>query len=155
MRTTKHRIKRILNKISVYILILSLINCLFIGCYSSQPVNKEIFFSEIAAEPMDEFAIITFNDERIEIKWDTFQVIRDTLYADGLKEESIFLKPVDVKIALADIKYVEIDEYDELATGICVIGSAGLILLIVAAIAAANSIDKTPKKCRIEGFNDK
>ena len=53
---------------------------------------------------------------------------------------------IDVKLALAEIKYVEIDEYDELATAACLIGSVGLISLIIGAIA---SVDKTPPKCEV------
>ena len=126
-----------MNKIFFYLLIFSFLN--FVGCYSSRAVDKEIYFSEMATESMDDFTIITIRDETIEIKWNTFQIMQDTLYATGLKEESIFVKPVDVKIALTDIKYVEIDEPDDLATTGCVVGIGALVILVIIVIAMASS----------------
>lgn len=137
-----------MKKICVHLIIFSLFNSLLTGCYSSKLVQKETFFSQNNNKSMDDnFTIITVRDERFQIKHDTFQIIRDTLFADGIKEESLHLIHTKVNVALDDIKYIEIDEQDKLATTVCIIGSAGLFL-IIASLATA---DKSAKSC---SYND-
>ena len=141
-----------MKKICVHLIIFSLFNSLLTGCYSSKLVQKETFFSQNNNKSMDDnFTIITVRDERFQIKHDTFQIIRDTLFADGIKEESLHLIHTKVNVALDDIKYIEIDELDGLATTGCVIGSAGLILLIVGLVSMGNSLNNSAKSC---SYND-
>ena len=148
MKRNKCRKITVPKKICIHLIIFSLFNSLFIGCYSSKQVQKEAFFSHIDSKPMDDdFIIITVMDERFQIKHDAFQIIRDTLFADGIKEESLHLIHTKVNVALDDIKYIEIDELDGTATTVCLIGSAGLFLII----ASMSTVDKSATSC---GYHD-
>ena len=133
-----------LKKIFLYFLIFSFLN--FVGCYSSRAVDKEILIANSDSEPIGEITIITNENKSIKIDEIIYQVIDDTLYAEGINitNVEVYGKPIDLKIALADIQYVEINELNASKTAGCVIGSASLILLIIGFIALANN---TPKSC--------
>ena len=76
----------------------------------------------------------------------TYQVVDDTLYARGINKTNtiVYGQNIDFKIALDDIKIVEIEEPNYLATAGCLIGSAGLALLLLLVIVAATY---EPKSC--------
>ncbi len=145
-------VKNIIKKISFYILIFSFLN--YTGCYSSTSVSKEILYEEDQEGLLGEITINTNEAKRIELLEGTYQVFDDTLYSRGFDKTntSVYGQSIDIKIALADIQNVEINELNASKTAGCVIGSAGLILLIIGLIAAVNSVDKTPKSCAPEGF---
>ena len=145
MQPSKDKIKKVLIKVCLYPLLFSFFN--YIGCYSSKRVGNRILYLKDRTELTSNFVVTTYHDESFEIDWNTFNVIDDTLYAKGIVQNvnTYFGQPTDVTLALADIKYIEIDEYDELATAGCVIGSAGLIIII----GAIASVDRTPKKCEV------
>lgn len=105
--------------------------------------------------PLDNMTIVTNDNNRIIIQGVTYQVIHDTLCANGLNKSNVtvYNQPIEVKIAIVDIKNIEIEEFDGLATAGCIIGSAGLVLLLIGVIAIANSFDKPANKCQYEGLN--
>ena len=138
-----------MKRFPICILIFSFLN--YIGCYTSSVSDKELFFSETSNYIVDDFIIETVDDERIKIIWDTYFTKDDTLYARGLKYGDIFSYPIDLKIALSDIKQVEVDEFNGLATAGCIIGSAGIIFFIIVAIAV---VTYEPKSCGVESLND-
>jgi hypothetical protein len=146
MGPSRDIIKKVLIKVCLYLLFFSFFN--YIGCYSSKRVGNSILHLKDRTELTSNFVVTTYDDESIEVDWDTFNVIDDTLYAKGIVQNvnTYFGQPTDVTLAISDIKYIEIDEYDEIATAGCVIGSAGLIILIIGAIA---SVDRTPRKCEV------
>ncbi|MGB5849609.1 MAG: hypothetical protein WBH40_14040 [Ignavibacteriaceae bacterium] len=141
-----------MKKICFYILIFSFLN--YIGCYSSRSVNKEILYTQDLGEP-DGTVVITMNDENvIELRKGIYEVVGDTLYVNGFKQYIDHVEPIDVKIALDDIQSVEIKERDDLASCGMIIGVSALAFFIIMTIAVANQ-DHSPKKCRIEGLEDK
>ena len=141
-----------MKKLCFYILIFSFLN--YIGCYSSRSVNKEIFYTSDLGEPAG-IVVITMNDKNvIEFRKGIYEVVGDTLYVNGFKQYIDHLKPIDVRIALDDIKYVETKERDDLASCGMIIGVSALAFFIIMTIAVANQ-DHSPKKCRIEGLEDK
>jgi len=129
---------------------------MFIGCYSSKVVGKEKFFTESSSNPINNLTIVTNEDKRIEIDEVMYQVIDDTLYAEGINKTntSVYGQPIDVKFALADIQYVEIDELNDVRTIGCIIGLTGVVVLTIGLMVAANSY-KSPKGCggTYHGFN--
>ena len=137
--------KRMIKKIFLYLLLFSFFN--YIGCYSSRVVDKDNFFSESGTDPIDDFTIQTLDDERMKIIWETYYTINDTLFAKGLIYGDLFGQPVNVKIALANIQHVEVDDPDDLATAGCVIGLTGLALFFIIGIAVATS---PPTSCGVE-----
>ena len=140
-----------MKKIFLYLLIISFLN--YIGCYSSKVMGKEKFFSGGSREPINDLVIVTNEDKRIEIHEVTFQVFDDTLYAEGVNKTNtaVYGQLIDVKIALEDIQYVEVDEFSEVKTIGCIISLTGLVVLIIGLIAAVNSFDKPAKSCEYEG----
>ncbi len=141
-------------KICFYILIFSFIN--YTGCYSSNNVSKEILYEEDQKGSMGEITIVTNEATRIELSQGTYKVMDDTLYAKGFNKTNVrvYNQVIDVKIALTDIQYAEIDELDSFATFGCVIGVAGLVLLIIGLFSASKSTEST-KGCggTYHGFN--
>ncbi len=135
-----------MKKICFYILIFSFLN--YIGCYSSRSVNKEILYTGDLGEPSGVVTIITNDEKRIDVREGIYEVVGDTLRVRGLKLNTNFVEQIDVKIALDDIQYVEIEEIDDLATTGCVIGLAAIVFFIVGVISFGNSLDKTTKKCK-------
>jgi hypothetical protein len=144
-----------MKKIFSYLLFFSFLN--YTGCYSSKVVGKEKFLSGGSKEPINNLTIVTNEDKRIEIHEVTFQVFDDTLYAEGVNKTNttVYGQLIDVKIALEDIQFVEIDEFSEAKTIGCIISLTGLVVLIIGLIAAANSFDKSSKGCggTYHGFN--
>jgi len=142
-----------MKKICFYILIFSFLN--FFGCYSSRSVNKEILYTGDLGEPAGVVTIITNDEQRIELEECIYELVGDTLYANGINKTNttVYGQPIYVKIALDDIQSVEIKEPDGWATTGCVIGVAALAVFIVLAITAANSIDNSPKSCQSGDFS--
>ncbi|MBT8387692.1 MAG: hypothetical protein KJO12_09800, partial [Ignavibacteria bacterium] len=138
-----------------YILIFSFLN--YTGCYSSNNVSKIILYEEGQEGLPGEITIITNEAKRIELSEGSYQIVDDTLYACGFDKtnSSVFGQAIDVKIAMEDIQYAEVDEIDSFATFGCVIGVAGLVLLIIGMVSAANSANEPVKKCEMEGLKDK
>jgi hypothetical protein len=143
-----------MKKVFLNCLIFSHIN--FIGCYSSRAVDKEILFSKDRTEPIDELTIITKENKIFKIDEIIYQVVDDTLYADGINKTNtdVYGQAINLRLALSDINYVEINDLNVSRTVGCVITSAGLILLIIGLIAAVSTTEKAPQKCEYEGFED-
>ena len=140
-----------MKKFSIYILIFSFLN--YVGCYSSRTVDKEILLSNNNVEPIGELTIITNDDRRIIIDEVIYQVVDDTLYAGGIDKMNTesYGRPVNLKLATNDIQYMEVNELNVTRTVGCIIGSAGLILLIIGVIAVATY---EPKSCGVKSLND-
>jgi len=127
-----------------YILIFSFLN--YIGCYSSQSVNKEILYSRDLGEPAG-IVVITMNDKNvIEVRKGIYEVVGDTLYVNGFKQYIDHLEPIDAKVALDDIQSVEIKERDDLASCGIIIGVSALALFILLAITWDTG-DKSTTSC--------
>jgi hypothetical protein len=140
-----------MKKICFYILIFSFLN--YIGCYSSRSVNKEILYTGDLGEPSGVVTIITKDEKKLVVYEGIYDLVGDTLHIAGMELHTNFKEHIDVKIALDDIQYVEIEEIDDLATTGCVIGLAAIVFFIVGVISFGNSLDKTTKKCSgPEGF---
>jgi len=140
-----------MKKICFYILIFSFLN--YVGCYSSRSINKEELYSQDLGEPAGVVTIITNDEKRIEVHEGIYEVIGDTLYASGINKANttVYGQPINIKIALGDIRSVEIKEPDGWATTGLIIGVAGLAI-IIAVISIGNSFDKSTKSCASEGF---
>ncbi len=146
MGPSKDKIKKVLIKVCLYLQLFSFFN--YIGCYSSKRVGNSILHLKDRTELTSNFIVTTYDEESFEVDWDTFNVIDDTLYAKGIVQNvnTYFGQTEDITLALAEIKYVKIDEYNATATAGCIIGSIGLLILIIGAIA---SVDRTPRKCEV------
>jgi hypothetical protein len=104
-------------------------------------------------EPSGVVTIIIKDDNKLVVDEGIYDLVGDTLHITGIELHANFKEQIDLKIALDDIKYVEIEEIDDIATPGCVIGLAALVAFIVVAITTANSFDNSPKKCAgPEGF---
>ena len=114
--------KNVLKRICLYLLIFSVF--LYTGCYSSTSVDKNLLYTDFEKKAFDDLTIVTKEDERIIIQGVTYQIINDTLYANGINKSNVIVynKPIEFKIALVDIKNIEIKEFDGLATAGCIIG---------------------------------
>jgi hypothetical protein len=125
-----------------------------VGCYSSRAVDKEILISKNIEEPLRELTIITNDDNKIIIDEITYQIVDDTLYAEGINKTNteVYGKPIDVKIALANIQQVEIDEFNEVGTIVSIISLTGISVLAIVATVQLSSF-KWPKSCKAHGFN--
>ncbi|MFC2119859.1 hypothetical protein ACFLQ4_02190 [Bacteroidota bacterium] len=140
-----------MKKLCFYILIFSFLN--YVGCYSSRSASKDILYTKDLGEPSGVVTIIIKDDKKLVVDEGIYELVGDTLHITGLKLHTNFVEQIDLKIALDDIQYVEIEEIDNFATTGCVIGLATLAIFIVLAITAANSFDNSPKKCSgPEGF---
>jgi hypothetical protein len=124
-------IKATLKKVFLYLFIFSFFN--YIGCYSSKAVDKEILISKNIEEPVGELSIITNDDQRIIIDEITYQIVDDTLYLEGidLTNTEVYGKPINLKLAVNDIQYVEIDELDVFRTVGCITASVGAVVMSV------------------------
>lgn len=144
-----------MKKICFYILIISFLN--YVGCYSSRSVNKEILYTSDLGEPAGVVTIITKDEKKLLVDEGIYELVGDTLFVNGINKTNttVYGHPIDVKIALNNIRSVEIEKPDGLATAGCVIGGvATLALFIVMAIAASSY--KAPKSCSgPEGFGFK
>ena len=130
-----------MKKICFYILIISFLN--YIGCYSSQSVNKEILYTSDLGEPAG-IVVITMNDENvIELRKGIYEIVGDTLYVYGYKQYIDHVERIDAKLALDNIQSVEIKERDDLASCGMIIGGAALALFIAGAIWAGSSHSTT------------
>ncbi len=118
-----------MKKSPIYISIFSFLN--YVGCYSSRAVDKEILISKNIEEPVGELTIITNDDNKIIIDEITYQIVDDTLNAEGINKTNteVYGKPIDVKIALADIQQVEIDDLDVFRTVGCITASVGGVVM--------------------------
>lgn len=116
-----------MKKFPIYILIFSFLN--YVGCYSSRAVDKEILLSNNNAEPIDDLTIITNDDRKIIIDEITYQIVDDTLYAEGINKTNteVYGKPINLKLATNDIQYVEIDALDVFRTVGCITASVGAV----------------------------
>ena len=124
--------------------------------------DRKIIIDEITYQIADdtlyteggELTIITNDDKKIIIDEITYQIVDDTLYAEGINKTNtkVYGKPIDVKIALADIQQVEIDEFNEVGTIVSIIGLTGISVLAIVATVQLSSF-KWPKSCKAHGFN--
>jgi hypothetical protein len=128
---------------------ISLLN--YTGCYSSRSFSQDNLSTEDFRGQVGVVVIIMNDEERIAVDEGFYEVFDDTLYANGINKSnvSVFGQPIDVKIALADIKYVEIEKPDDIATAGCLISLTGLALLIILSIAAVSSFDSSPRSCEV------
>ena len=125
-----------MKKICFYILIFSFLN--FIGFYSSQSVNKEILYTSDLGEPAGVVTIITKDEKKLLVDEGIYELFGDTLYVSGINKTNttVYGNPIDVKIALNDIRSVKIEELDGLATAGCFIGlTASVILGVIVVIS--------------------
>ena len=136
------------NKIFISFLVVAILN-LLVGCYSAKIVDKEKLHTDFDRNEIGDITIITESDERIIIRDKTFKIINDTLFAKGLfrNPDNYFITDmIDVKIDLADVKSVWIEESDHLATGMLFFLGIGLVLLIIIGISMSNQ-DYSPSSC--------
>jgi len=116
-------------KIIVWLTILSVMN--LIGCYSSTIINKDILFKENQEDKISDLTIVTNEKKKIKLQEGSYKVVGDTLYAKEIRVHTAYNEFIDIKIALTDIRYAEIDELDDLATVGMVVGLAALVMLIL------------------------
>lgn len=96
-------------------------------------------------------------DVKVVLDEGQYDLVGDTLYVNGINKTNttVYGQPIDLKIALDDIRYIEIEELDGWATTGCVIGAAAALALSLLAAIAVSSY-KSPKKCSgPEGFGFK
>ena len=135
-------------QIFISFLLVSMFN-LLVGCYSAKRVDKKIIDSDFDRSEIGDITIITESDKRIIIRDKTFKIINDTLFAYGLMRnpDNYFITDtIDVKIALADVNSLWIEESDHLATGMLFFLGIGLVLFIIIGISMSNQ-DYSPSSC--------
>ena len=117
-------------------------------------ITHQILDDNLYEDPVGELNIITNDDNKIIIDEITYQIVNDTLYAEGINKTNteVYGKPIDVKIALADIQQVEIDEFNEVGTIVSIISLTGIAVLVIVATVQLSSF-KWPKSCKAHGFN--
>ena len=141
-----------MKKTGFYILIISFLN--YDGCYSYRNVNKEILYTSDLGEPAGVVTIITNDEKKLLVDEGIYELVGDTLYVNGINKTNttVYGHPIDVKIALNDIRSVKIEEPDGLATAGCVIGGVATLALFIVIIISFGNNDYSPKSCASEGF---
>ena len=140
-----------MKKIRFYILILSFLN--YVGCYAWRKVDKETLYTEDLGEPAGVVTIITNDEERIVVDDGIYDVVGDTLYIKGVKQDIDNEEQIDVKIALDNIQSVWIEKPDGFATAGCVISLAALAFIIVGVITVANT-EYSTNSCESGDFSN-
>jgi len=92
-------------------------------------------------------------DVKVVLDEGQYDLVGDTLYVNGINKTNttVYGQPINLKIALDDIRYIEIEELDGWATTGCIIGGAVVVSLWIAIILTFPSNQGTPSKCQYEG----
>jgi hypothetical protein len=132
---------KILKKYLIGILVIALLN--FIGCYSSEVVNKEDFQDgKLQIDFSEELYLTTKDSTNYHFLPANFQIVNDTLYGSGAIEASSSIAPFKGAIALDEIINFEQSKPDTGATigliaGIIAVGL--LVGVIIIAVEYSNS----------------
>lgn len=115
------------------------------GCTSLTAVNKETLYGKCETGAIESLTITT-ESRTITLDQATCQIKDDTLYLKGIRHsaQQTELQSIADTIAMADIKYVELKEYDSGKTLGCIIGASAIALgvfLLIAAISVGDSIN--------------
>jgi len=118
-------------KFFTYIVFISFLN--LVGCYSYQSVTYEEFkYINPGDIHSEDIFIVTNDSSKYHMSWWTFSVHNDSVIIQGSKFVGTEQKPYNGKIAVSDIKTLEIDKYDGSATTVWVLvgTTAGIFALI-------------------------
>ncbi len=124
-----------IKKFLVYLLISTVLN--LVSCTSRTSVNKEALYSRCDRGAVGSLTIATQNGA-ITIDEATCRIKSDTLIVAGINRTNSdsVNKVIKYTAAMADIEYVEIEEYDSGKTLGCIIGGSVVALGIFILLAA-------------------
>ena len=123
-----------MKKIIATILLVSLSNLLF-GCYSYESITLSELSQFHENDKPNEILVTTKDSQKYKFSNPNFYVEQDTLYGKGELVSDEGEKPVETKIALSDIAFIEKESFD---LGNTCLWSGGIyfgIIIIVGTIA--------------------
>ena len=125
-------------KIFISFLLLALINFLA-GCYSAESITVSEYKQVEKEDKPDEIYVKTKDSEEYHFSESNFYIENDTLYGKGkliLDKE----QPLDRKIAISNIAWIEVDSINWLTTSLFTLGilvGAFILFLVIAYASGA------------------
>ncbi len=137
--------KTLIKKLIVYLIIFTYLN--LAACTSSTVVSKEALYAKCDRGAVGTLTIAT-DKTRFTINEATCRINNDTLIVTGINSTNTTQRQIITdSIAMADLRYIEVEEYDSGETLGLIIGVSAVALGVFVLLAANSLGDSMVKSC--------